>query len=80
MMMQAVEIQKNGAETIRIERTTYHDYDVIDVRVWWGIPGGNNARPTRKGLTLQLDTWREVLPVIHELIYTEDPERKDGES
>lgn len=60
----AVEVQKNAAETLRVERTEYLGKDLVAVRVFTGPPGDKNARPTRKGLTLRPATWQELLPAL----------------
>lgn len=67
-MSDAVEIPKNAAETLRLEWTEYNGIDLVAVRVWTGSPGDPDARPTKKGLTLRPETWREVLPVLEALL------------
>jgi hypothetical protein len=59
------EIPKNAAEAIRIPTTTYRGMELVDVRVWTiPITTGEDGRPTRKGLTLRPETWRELVDAI----------------
>lgn len=69
-----VEIQKNASETLRVERTEYNGVGLVAVRVWTGLPGDENAKPTKKGLTLRPETWRKMIPAIEEALRGE----KDG--
>lgn len=64
MAAETVEITKNAAETLRVEQTEFMGKRLLAVRVFTGRPGDPDARPTRKGLTLRPDTWRELLPAI----------------
>lgn len=64
MAAETVEITKNASETLRVEPTEYMGKQLVAVRVFTGRPGDPDARPTRKGLTLRPDTWRELLPAI----------------
>jgi hypothetical protein len=79
-----VEVQKNAYETLRVERTTYKDIPLVAVRAWTGLPGDDDARPTRKGLTLRPEIWRKVLPAIEaalaEVEKTETQETADDDS
>ena len=68
MTTEAVEIPKNAAETLRVERTEYMGKELVAVRVWTGRPGDPQAKPTQKGLTLRPETWGELLPVIEALL------------
>jgi len=63
-----VEIPKNASETLRVEPTEYMGKHLVAVRVFTGRPGDPDARPTKKGLTLRPETWREVLPVLEALL------------
>ena len=40
-----VEIPKNAAETLRVERTKYMGKELAAVRVWTGRPGDPQAKP-----------------------------------
>jgi len=64
MAAETVEIAKNASETLRVEQTEYLGKQLVAVRVFTGRPGDPGALPTRKGLTLRPDTWRELLPAI----------------
>ena len=74
-MQATTEIRKNAIETLRVERTEYQGKDLVAVRVWYDA-GGGEYRPTKKGLTLRPETWREVLPAIQALL----PEEAGSES
>lgn len=74
-MSTQAEVRKNATETIRIEATIYNDRDLLDVRVWYSDVTGE-AKPTRKGLTLRPETWRELLPLIEEAL--DGQRRGDG--
>jgi len=54
------EVRKNVTETIRVRRTEYSGAELLDVRVWYESPTGE-MKPTKKGLTLRPETWRELL-------------------
>ena len=71
MANETVEIQKNAAETLRVERTEYMGKELVAVRVWTGKPGDAQAKPTQKGLTLRPETWEELLPAIQALLQEE---------
>ena len=51
MAIQPIEVPKNSAETLRVERGAYAGVELIHVRAWTGRPGDPAARPTRKGLS-----------------------------
>lgn len=59
------EIKKNAAEVLRVRRTTFNGIRLLDVRAWTlpAVPGAE-SKPTKKGLTLRPETWRELLAVI----------------
>lgn len=59
------EVKKNAAEVLRVRRTTFNGISLLDVRAWTlpAVPGAE-SKPTKKGLTLRPETWRELLAVI----------------
>lgn len=65
-MSEAVQI--GPAETLRLERTEVGGKQLVAVRVFTGRPGDPAARPTKKGLTLRLATWKEILPALERLL------------
>lgn len=67
-MSETVEVVKNASETLRVERTEYNGHDLLAIRVFTGRPGDPAGRPTKKGLTLRPQTWREVLPALEALL------------
>ena len=71
------EVPKNVSEVLRVRRTSFNGIDLLDARVWTlpAVPGVE-SKPTRKGLTLRLETWRELVTVIGAAV----PEEADGDS
>jgi hypothetical protein len=59
----------NDAE-VRVDRTEYNGEPRINVRLW-RTPDGAEPYPTRYGLSIHPDLWRDVLPALVEAI--EDP-------
>lgn len=59
-------LSKNAREDLRVTATTYEGHELLDVRVWSTptTPTSDDARPTKKGLALRPDLWRELLPII----------------
>lgn len=60
------EVDKNAREVLRVTATTYNGIDLLDVRCWTkpATPTGGECKPTKKGLSLRPDLWRELLPII----------------
>ena len=60
------EVDKNAREVLRVTATTYEGHALLDVRAWTrpATPTGGECKPTKKGLSLRPDLWREVLPII----------------
>lgn len=80
-----IEIQKNAAETLRVEATEYNGVGLVAVRVWTGLPGDATAKPTRKGLTLRPEIWRQVLPTVEGLLEgiqseVHEPDETEGQA
>lgn len=61
------EIRKNATEIIKIERGEYQGVDLLHVRIWYD-DGGGEYLPSKKGLSLRPETWREILPAIHKAL------------
>ena len=57
------EVRKNAREVIRVQATVYNHIDLLDCRVYADNAGGE-AVPTRKGLSLRAEQWRELLPML----------------
>lgn len=51
-------IKKNGSENVQVTSNIYKKSPVIDVRVRVG------DKLSRKGLTMGLSGWKEILPII----------------
>ena len=58
-----VGLRKNAAEVLRVQRTVFNDMELLDVRVYLTRATGEEI-PTRKGLSLRPELWRELLPLI----------------
>ena len=75
-MSEATEIRKNQTEVIRIEAKDFNGREVIDARVFYEAELGAYM-PTKKGLCLQPDTWREVVVALQALLPPALDERPD---
>ena len=65
MQEQISEIQKNSSEVLRVELTEFKGYQLLSMRIWTKeLPGKQEARPTRKGLAVQVDLIPELLTAI----------------
>jgi Transcriptional Coactivator p15 (PC4) len=67
-MKSPVEIIKNGGERLVIETKEYMGYDILSVRVHYFNHSEQAWRPTRKGLNMSLNKWREILPHLSHLL------------
>ena len=63
---------------MRVCRVTYNGLDLIDARVYLqpGVPG-EEPGPTRKGLCLQPEAWREVLVAMAGALGYGEPQTDD---
>ena len=61
------EIRKNSTEVIRVERREFKGNDRVHVRVWFD-DGTGEYKPSPKGLSLRLETWEELLPLIKDAL------------
>ena len=58
-------VPKNSREEVRVVRKVFEGHDLLDCRVWARpIAPGGEAPPTRKGLCLRPETWRELVAAI----------------
>ena len=64
---EAAEIRKNETEIVCIEPANFRGKNMIDVRVWYEAEPGVH-KPTKKGLCLQPQTWREVVDAMEDLL------------
>ena len=65
MQEQISEIQKNSSEVLRVELTEFKGYQLLSMRIWTKeLPGKQEARPTRKGLAVQVDLIPELLTAL----------------
>ena len=75
--MPTLELRKNAQEVIRVERTTYKGNDLVDVRCWLpGLTAGSDTMPTKKGLSLRPELWRELIPLVERAL--DGQRREDG--
>ncbi len=57
------EIQRNSMERIKVSVETYKDHTFIDLRTYFEDDQGE-WRPTKKGITIQLDKIGDVIDLI----------------
>jgi hypothetical protein len=66
------EVPKSMLEAIRVQRHEFRGKPYVDVRVFTvPVSEGLEGVPTKKGLTLRPETWRELLPLIEEALGAE---------
>lgn len=74
-------IPKNAREELRITKTVYQGIPLLDVRVYsLPVSPGERAVPTKKGLSLRPDTWRELLPQVEAALDDTEEEDKVAET
>lgn len=56
-------ITKNPTEEVRISLTSYHGYDLVDIRVYYQDDHGE-WRPTKRGVSLSIDAFAELRDAI----------------
>lgn len=56
-------LQKSAHEIIRVTTHEYQGATMVSARVWYVNKRGEQ-RPSRRGLTVPPDVWRELLPLI----------------
>jgi hypothetical protein len=62
-------VPKNTREEVRIVRKLFEGHDLVDARVWaLPIAPDGDATPTKKGLCLRPETWRELCEKITEAL------------
>ena len=71
------DIQKNNSEIIRIEVSEFKGRELINIRIWYSsIDGGSGDiiyKPTQKGVTLNINEFKELKDGIDRLDqYIED--------
>ena len=55
-------VKKNAVEEVRVAWSDFNGGTYLDVRVY--TTDGPEPKPTKKGLCLTPEVWRELLPVI----------------
>jgi len=60
-------LQKNKREFVHVEPTVFHGRQLLNVRAYW-YPDTGEPLATRKGLALSPELWRELLPIIQEVL------------
>ena len=58
---------KNTQEEVRAELTEYRGHRLINIRVWYKPPGEDEARPTKKGISLAVELFPELKKAIDKL-------------
>lgn len=59
--------QKNALEEVRAQITEYRGHQLIDIRVWLKGREGRDARPTRKGIALEVEQFPDLKQAVLEL-------------
>jgi hypothetical protein len=58
-------VRKNTREEVRLTRKVFEGHDLLDARVWaLSLVPGLDATPTKKGLCLRPETWRELCGAV----------------
>ena len=73
------ELENRAAtEIIRVREMKFGEREVVDVRIFYSEDnleeGGSELKPSRKGIGLSKQTWRELLAVIAEAVAEEQAE------
>ena len=63
--MDKIIINKNKDNRIQVEESEYHGQRYIDIRLYY-LDKDNEFKPTKKGLTLTMDLWQEVINQLAE--------------
>jgi hypothetical protein len=57
---------KNATEEVRVALTEFKGYNLIDLRVYYVLPGGEPV-PTKKGITMSVELYPELKEAILKL-------------
>ena len=68
------EIRKNSREVVRVQPTEYGGHQLVDCRVWIVDTTDGQETPTKKGLCLRPEQWRELVPLLQAAVGEPDPE------
>lgn len=75
------DIQKNNSEIIRIEVSEFKGRELINIRIWYSsIDGGSGDiiyKPTQKGVTLNINEFKELKDGIDRLDQYIEDNKKD---
>ena len=55
---------KNAMEEVRTQLTEYKGYKLIDIRVWYKQKEEEEFKPSKKGLTLGIEHYKELKKAI----------------
>jgi hypothetical protein len=58
------EFSKNNRETVRVTPNTFQGYDLIDIRVYAPNRETGEVVPTKKGISLNVDTVPELIDAV----------------
>jgi len=78
--MADVIIVKNSATEIRIGISEFKEKKRIGLREWWMAPGNDEHRPTKKGLSLDLEQAKAVYKGLGEKIKELEAQEKVKET
>ena len=58
--------EKNATEEVRVSLTEYKGHELIYIRVYYAPPG-REAIPTKKGLTMSVDLYPDLMDAVVKL-------------
>jgi hypothetical protein len=58
------EIVKNKREKLRVGPSKYGGYDLIDIRIYVPVPDKEDLVPTKKGVSINVDTVPDVIAAL----------------
>jgi hypothetical protein len=58
---------KNSTEEVHVQITEYKGHNLIDIRVFYYPEGEEEARPTKKGISISTDLFPDLKKAILEL-------------
>jgi len=64
-----MDIRKNTREWIRVERTQFNGYELVDLRVWYTDKPGEDGKlcPSRKGVAFNVELLPEIIDALKQL-------------
>ena len=66
-MAMRIDIPKNTREVIRVQRTQFKGYELVDVRVFYQDEDAGEYRPSRKGISLKQNLLPQLINALEGL-------------